>query len=104
MDNETLLRTAFADNILRYLIEENFPRVVKCLDMLTEEQIWYRPNAQSNSIGNLVLHLAGNLTQWVMDGIGGKTFKRVRQAEFAYRRLERKAIHAQAGCIYHHGA
>jgi uncharacterized damage-inducible protein DinB len=90
MDNETLLRTAFIDNILRYLIEENFPRVIKCLDMLSEEQIWYRPNAESNSVGNLVLHLAGNLTQWALDGIGGRTFKRERQAEFDADRTKTK--------------
>jgi uncharacterized damage-inducible protein DinB len=91
MDNETLLRTTFIDNILRFLIEENFPRVRQCLDMLTEEQIWYRPNDQSNSVGNLVIHLAGNLTQWVMAGIGGITFKRARQAEFDADRTKTKA-------------
>lgn len=90
MDNETLLRTTFIDNILRYLIEENFPRVLKCLDMLTEEQIWYRPGPESNSVGNMVLHLAGNLTQWVMDGIGGIIFKRSRQAEFDASRTKTK--------------
>lgn len=91
MDHETLLRTAFIDNILRYLIEENFPRVIKCLDMLSEEQIWYRPNAQSNSVGNLVLHLAGNLTQWALDGVGGRKFKRARQAEFEADRTKTKS-------------
>ncbi len=91
MDNETLLRTSFADNILRFLIEENFPRVIKCLDMLSEEQIWFRPNAQSNSVGNLVLHLAGNLTQWALDGIGGAIFNRARQAEFDADRTKTKA-------------
>ena len=72
MDNETLLRAAFIDNILRYLIEENFPRVIKCLDMLSEEQIWYRPNAQSNSVG-------------------GRKFKRARQAEFEADRTKTKS-------------
>jgi uncharacterized damage-inducible protein DinB len=91
MDNEALLRNAFLDNILRYLIEENFPRVIKCLDMLSEEQVWYRPNAQSNSVGNLVIHLHGNLTQWVLDGIGGQPFKRARQAEFDADRTKTKA-------------
>ena len=50
--------------------------------MLTEEQIWYRPNDQSNSVGNLVLHLNGNLNQWILNSIGRKDFQRIRQAEF----------------------
>jgi uncharacterized damage-inducible protein DinB len=81
-NNATELSKALIDNILRYLIDENFPRVIKCLQMLNEEEIWYRPNSQSNSIGNLVLHLNGNLNQWILDYIGGKPFERNRQLEF----------------------
>jgi uncharacterized damage-inducible protein DinB len=81
-NTETQLRNALIDNILRYLINENFPRVIKCLEMLNEEEIWYRPNSQSNSVGNLVLHLNGNLNQWILDYIGGKPFVRNRQLEF----------------------
>ncbi len=81
-NNATELSNAFIDNIVRYLIDENFPRVIKCLEMLNEEEIWYRPNSQSNSIGNLVLHLNGNLNQWILDYIGGKSFERNRQLEF----------------------
>jgi uncharacterized damage-inducible protein DinB len=50
--------------------------------MLNEEEIWYHPNSQSNSVGNLVLHLNGNLNQWILDSIGGKPFLRNRQLEF----------------------
>jgi uncharacterized damage-inducible protein DinB len=81
-NNATELSTALIDNIVRYLINENFPRVIKCLEMLNEEEVWYRPNSQSNSIGNLVLHLNGNLNQWILDYIGGKPFERNRQLEF----------------------
>ena len=81
-NNVTQLRNALIDNIVRYLIDENFPRVIKCLEMLNEEEIWYRPNNQSNSVGNLVLHLNGNLNQWILDYIGGKAFVRNRQLEF----------------------
>jgi Protein of unknown function (DUF1572) len=83
MNNDaTELRNALIDNIIRYLLDENFPRVIKCLEMLNEEEIWYRPNSQSNSDGNLVLHLNGNLNQWILDYIGGKPFERNRQLEF----------------------
>jgi uncharacterized damage-inducible protein DinB len=81
-NNEAELRNAVIDNIVKYLIDENFPRVIKCLKILNEEEIWYRPNSQSNSVGNLVLHLNGNLNQWILDYIGGKPFERNRQLEF----------------------
>jgi uncharacterized damage-inducible protein DinB len=81
-NNEAELRNAVIDNIVKYLIDENFPRVIKCLEILNEEEIWYRPNSQSNSVGNLVLHLNGNLNQWILDYIGGKPFERNRQLEF----------------------
>ena len=66
-NNLTQLHNALIDNIVRYLINENFPRVIKCLEMLNEEEIWYRPNSKSNSVGNLVLHLNGNLNQWILE-------------------------------------
>jgi uncharacterized damage-inducible protein DinB len=81
-NNATQLRNILIENIVRYMIDENFPRVIKCLEMLNEIEIWYRPNSQSNSVGNLVLHLNGNLNQWILDYIGEKPFVRNRQLEF----------------------
>ncbi len=89
-DNATELRNALIDNIVRYLIDENFPRVIKCLEMLNDEEIWYHPNSQSNSVGNLVLHLYGNLNQWILDYIGGKPFVRNRQVEFDVKKTHSK--------------
>lgn len=89
-NNETPLRDALIQNSVRYLIDENFPRVIKCLTMLNEDEIWYRPNSQSNSVGNLVLHLNGNLNQWILDYIGGKPFVRNRPLEFAAEKTHRK--------------
>jgi Protein of unknown function (DUF1572) len=81
-NNESQLHNALIDNIIRYLIDENFPRVIKCLKILNDKEIWYSPNSQSNSVGNLVLHLNGNLNQWILDYIGRKPFVRDRQLEF----------------------
>lgn len=68
---------------VRYrLFGECMPRIKMCLDKLTEEQIWWRPNDSSNSIGNLVIHLTGNVRQWVMNGIAGQSDTRTRQQEF----------------------
>jgi uncharacterized damage-inducible protein DinB len=70
----------------RYHLSEDFlPKIERCLERLSDEQIWWRPNDQSNSIGNLVLHLCGNARQWIVCGVGGAADARNRDAEFAQR-------------------
>ena len=49
---------------------------------LDEDGLWWRPNPASNSVGNLLLHLAGNLRQWVVSGLGGEVDERERESEF----------------------
>jgi uncharacterized damage-inducible protein DinB len=64
-----------------------FPAQVRAaIEPLTDEQIWWRPNEQSNSIGNLLLHLAGSLNHFLNRNIGGIEYTRDRAAEFAERR------------------
>ena len=70
---------------VRYFLTWNLERILRCLDELSEEQLWQRPNASSNSVGNQVLHLCGNLRQWVLSGVGGEPDDRRRDAEFAAR-------------------
>ncbi len=53
-----------------------------CLDKLSDEQVWERHGAHENAVGNLVLHLCGNMRQWVIHGVGGAADVRVRDAEF----------------------
>jgi len=60
-------------------------RIEVCLGKLNEEQIWARGSETENAIGNLVLHLTGNLGQWIISGLGGETFERNRDGEFAAR-------------------
>lgn len=64
-------------------IEESLPRIQKCLGELTEEELWQRPNNSSNSIGNLVLHLCGNIRQYIISGLGKQTDNRNRDSEFS---------------------
>ena len=64
------------------VFDESYPRIQQCLDSLSEEQIWARPNESSNSIGNLVLHLCGNMNQWIVSGLYQKPDKRERHLEF----------------------
>lgn len=63
-------------------IEENTKKVTKCFDELDEKDIWIHPNESSNSIGNLVLHLCGNIRQYIISSLGGKEDTRERDLEF----------------------
>jgi uncharacterized damage-inducible protein DinB len=74
-----------------FLVEEYLPKIERCLERLTDEQIWWRPNEESNSIGNLVLHLCGNARQWIVSGVGGAVDHRERDAEFAQREAVARA-------------
>lgn len=60
-------------------------QIVRCVNLCSLEQVWHRANERSNSIGNLLLHLRGNVMMWIVDGLGGKRFDRDRPAEFAQR-------------------
>jgi len=68
--------------VRRRLFDESVPRLKKCLSLLSEAEIWYKPNPHANSVGNLVLHLCGNARQWILHGIGDQPDYRQRQAEF----------------------
>ncbi|HZE99317.1 MAG TPA: DinB family protein [Planctomycetota bacterium] len=66
----------------RRLHDESLPRIRTCLSQLSVEEIWSRPNAETVSVGNLVLHLAGNVRQYLIAALGGVPDIRERQAEF----------------------
>jgi len=57
-----------------------------CLDALNDQMIWWRPNEQSNAVGNLVLHCAGSTRYHIGQIVGGSDFVRDRDAEFSERR------------------
>ncbi len=58
-------------------------RIDASVALLSEEQVWWRPNQVTNSAGNHILHLQGNLSQWVLAGLGGVPYQRHRSHEFA---------------------
>ena len=70
------------NEFVRRVFDESYPRVIKCLDLLNEKEIWIKPNKNTNSVGNLVLHLIGNAHQWIVSGLGKKPDIRIRQQEF----------------------
>lgn len=60
-------------------------KIQHCLYQLTSEQVWWRPHEELNSIGNLLLHLTGNVNQWIVSGLGSETDTRNRPSEFSTR-------------------
>lgn len=79
----TDLAVSFLGQAQTYLRFEYLPKIERCLDVLPEDDVWWRPNAASNSVGNLLLHLAGNIRQWIVSGVGGGPDTRRRDEEFA---------------------
>jgi uncharacterized damage-inducible protein DinB len=75
-------------NFLEYSalkLEQLASRIATCIDTLSDEQIWLRSGENANAAGNLVLHLCGNVRQWIGAGVAGKPDIRMRDREFAAR-------------------
>ncbi|MFQ5604685.1 MAG: DinB family protein [bacterium] len=66
----------------RRLRDESLPRLKKCLSQLDDEEVWFRPNSETVSVGNLILHLCGNVRQWIIATLGEKPDVRERENEF----------------------
>ena len=83
--HDQAISQAFIARASEFLLGDYLPKIERCLEKLTDEQIWWRANEESNSIGNLILHLCGNARQWIICGVGGQPDHRNRDAEFAQR-------------------
>lgn len=66
-------------------LREMAGRIETCVSGLAEEQIWARSSDNENATGNLMLHLSGNVRQWIVSGVGARPDTRQRDAEFAAR-------------------
>ncbi|MEP7343075.1 MAG: DUF1572 family protein [Acidobacteriota bacterium] len=75
----------FLDQARWYFASSYLPKIEHCLSRLTDEDIWWRANEASNSVGNLILHLSGNVQQWIVGGVGNQPYSRDRQHEFGER-------------------
>ena len=75
----------FLERSRYYLSGEYLPKLRHCAAALPDEALWQRANESSNSIANLLMHLAGNVRQWIVSGIGGRPVERDRAAEFSAR-------------------
>lgn len=65
-----------------FLTQDYMPKIERCIARLNEEQVWFRDDPASNSIGHLLLHLTGSTRFWAIEVIGGSSIGRVRQREF----------------------
>ncbi|MGA3344579.1 MAG: DUF1572 family protein [Terracidiphilus sp.] len=81
--NNISVTTLFLDFSRHKLLKQYWPRLWGCVESLSESQVWWRPNEASNSIGNLILHLNGNVRQWLVDSFNHQEDRRDRPAEFA---------------------
>jgi uncharacterized damage-inducible protein DinB len=81
---EDVLDSFFLDYSVKKL-QQLTDRIATCLGQLTEEQVWARGSENENAVGNLVLHLCGNVRQWIISGVGQQPDTRERDREFAER-------------------
>jgi hypothetical protein len=81
--SDTELASLFLAFSRNKLLGQYWPRLKACVEPMTVEQIWWRPNEASNSIGNLILHLNGNVTQWLVASFNRDEDKRDRPTEFS---------------------
>ncbi len=85
----TKMEAAVGEAFIRFarqkLSDDHLAKIRRCLELLNEEDIWWRAHDTNNSVGNLILHLCGNVRQWIISGIGGEEDVRNRPAEFADR-------------------
>jgi uncharacterized damage-inducible protein DinB len=77
------LSRAFIQQSRAQLTDEYSPKILSCLEKLSEDDVWWSPNPASNSVGNLILHLCGTARQWIVASIEGHHDIRIRSAEFA---------------------
>jgi uncharacterized damage-inducible protein DinB len=75
---------------LRARLKAAHERIENCLEQLSDEQVWWRPRPEMNSIANLVLHLCGNMRQWIIHGATGAADDRNRPQEFSDRSMAPK--------------
>jgi uncharacterized damage-inducible protein DinB len=85
MSEDQMVSRRFLDCAADFLVRDYLPKIERCLEKLSDEQIWWRANEESNSIGNLILHLCGNARQWIVSGIASGADNRNRDAEFEQR-------------------
>ncbi len=83
MESQAMLST-FLEQVADK-VERDRAQITRCTNLLANDEFWYRPNEHCNSVGNLMLHLTGNVRQWIIGGLARQDISRDRPAEFAQR-------------------
>src|SRR5689334_18520344 len=81
LSDNAIVARAYLEEACRQLAEAT-SQIKHCLNQLNDDQIWWRPTPSQNSIANLLLHLSGNVRQWIISGVGGEEDIRRRPDEF----------------------
>jgi uncharacterized damage-inducible protein DinB len=76
---------SFLSRSISLLADDYLNKLTRSLAAIGDADLWWRPSEASNSIGNLLLHLRGNVTQWILGGVGQQPFTRNRPEEFSSR-------------------
>ena len=79
------IAASFLERSRYYLLTEYPTKIRAAVEAMPADTVWWRPNEAANSVGNLLLHLSGNVRQWIVSGVGGHPDVRQRNLEFAAR-------------------
>lgn len=90
--NEANIADLFLAFSRKKLLEQYWPRLRSSVESLSDEQVWWRANPASNSVGNLLLHLNGNVWQWLVASFNRLEDTRNRPVEFNERSLIPSAV------------
>lgn len=82
MEEKNEILEILCAEVRKKIIDEGITRIKYCLNQLSEDETWHKPNQNSNSVGNLVLHLCGNVRQWLVSTLGNRADNRERDNEF----------------------
>jgi uncharacterized damage-inducible protein DinB len=85
MNTKNDMGEAFLQQARSLLTDDFMPKIRKCLELLDDGDLWWRADETNNSVGNLILHLCGNVRQWIISGLGGEPDLRQRSREFSER-------------------
>jgi uncharacterized damage-inducible protein DinB len=85
MESTSDVRKPFLKEARSLLTEDFLPKIRKCLEVLEEDDLWWRAHENNNSVGNLILHLCGNVRQWIIASLGREPDLRQRSKEFSER-------------------
>ena len=85
VDTQSDMLQLFIEDCRKKITKEYLGKIEKCFEVLSDDDIWWRAHETHNCIGNIVLHLVGNIRQWVYQHLGEKEFRRDRDKEFRER-------------------